>query len=195
MDWSDPEALEFTRFESVLGAAADGRVFQAAGQRLAELEVAIADAEDEVESRQEQVRRAEAAYGQTVLEAHHAITLPQARALAIGLVAALVWFLVAFVLENIAWYVGLVVGVGLILLTADSHRMWQRIEEQGRRRMRDAHQTIELAQAGLVESRAHLEDRALERELCQGQVAGPQAAGTTLPPIARASPSESPRPT
>lgn len=185
VDWSDPEALDFTNFEAVLNAAANGHVFQAADQRLAELEVAIADAEDEVESRRELVRRAEAAYGQTILEAQHAITLPQARTLVVGLAAALVWFLVVFVLENVAWYVGLVVGVGLVLLAADSHRVWQRTEEQGRRRMRDARQTIELAQAGLVESQAHLEDRALECELCQRQV-----AESTLPPATRASPGE-----
>lgn len=167
---ADPAKPQLTNFAAVLEAGVDQTLFEAVNQRLAELEVAIADAEDEVEINRERLRRAQAAYQQSAVQAQKAVVSPQNWTLALGLLTGVVLFLVVFVLEKAAWYFALALAIMLSLWTARSYQRWQRIESQARAQLRDSRQAIEQAEALLSESLARREDRALEQELRQKQV-------------------------
>jgi membrane protein implicated in regulation of membrane protease activity len=168
VDWTDEDTPILTRFEDILAAGGGGDV-ALAGEKTDALEVAVADADHEVEAQQEQLRRTQSAYRSEVQAFGEAIQGPQAWTLAAGLLAAVMWFLVVFVLEGLPWYLGLVAAVLLSFLAREVHRRWQGTEQRMQLRIAELGQMIEQAQVGVQEAQAHREDAYLERELWQAK--------------------------
>jgi uncharacterized membrane protein len=156
----------------VLQAGVDPATFQQASQRVAELAAAIAHADAEVQTRRQRLGRTHLAYEQAVQEARKAIEFPQGVTLLVGLLAAVVWFLVAFVLVDALWYVGLITGIVLTVVTWPLHRRWMGTQGHELIKLQDAQQTIGQADAALEDALVRRDDCKLEQELRQSQVAG-----------------------
>jgi len=169
VDWADQDVPLLTRFEDIVAAGGGAAEVGLAGDKTDALEVAVADADDEVEARQEQLGRAQSAYRSEVRAFHEAIQGPQAQTLAVGLLAAVVWFLVAFVVEGLLWYFSLIAAVLLLLLTREMLCKWQRTEQRMHVRLGESRQVIEQAEVGVRESQARRDDGVLERELWQAK--------------------------
>jgi|GEM_PF-2146094 len=170
VDWSSSEPPQFTRFESILTRPMDDTSLEEADERLVELEDTIAEAKEEVRAQRAEVEEARMAYQELRAEWQRMISPAQTGAYAGGLLALVVWFLVFFVLENVAWYMGLVLAVLLVLVTRGFHRQWQRAEAQAQSELEEARRIIEEAEMGLDEALARLEDCTLERELHQKEI-------------------------
>jgi len=164
VDWADQDTPILTRFEDILAVGGGGDV-ALAGDKTEALEAAAMDADHQVEQQQEQLRRVQSAYRSEVQAFEEAIQAPQARTLASGLLAAVMWFLVAFVLEGLPWYLGLVAAVLLSFLAREMHRGWQGTEQRMHVRLGELSQMIEQVQASVAEAQARREDVYLEREL------------------------------
>jgi len=148
----------------------DDTSLEEADERLVELEDTIAEAKEEVRAQRAEVEEARMAYQELRAEWQRMISPAQTGAYAGGLLALVVWFLVFFVLENVAWYMGLVLAVLLVLVTRGFHRQWQRAEAQAQSELEEARRIIEEAEMGLDEALARLEDCTLERELHQKEI-------------------------
>ncbi len=179
VDWSDQDVPLLTCFEDILAARVGATDVGLAADRTDALEVAIADADDEVDARKEQLRRAQSAYQSEVRAFHEAIQGPQALTLAVGLLAAVLWFLVAFVLEGLLWYLGLVAALLLLLLIRAMHHRWQHTEQRMHVRLSESRQVVQQAELGVQESQARHDDSVLERELWQAKVSNQR----TLPKL------------
>ena len=77
VDGSGGESPHLTRFESIVATALDGAAAQDAYQRLADVEIAIADAEDEVELKRAELAQAKSAYLETRAQVQKAIAPAQ----------------------------------------------------------------------------------------------------------------------
>jgi DNA-directed RNA polymerase subunit RPC12/RpoP len=177
VDWVDPEAPQLTGFETVLQADVDAARLELTSKRLAELAPALAEADEEVQMRRARLGRTHLAHAQALQEARQALEWPQGATLAVGLLASVVWFLVAFEWEGMLWYIGVVVGLVLVVLTWWLHRRWMHVDKLQQTRMQEALQTIEQADAALSDALARREDCRLEQELHQAQIVGQQSPG------------------
>jgi hypothetical protein len=165
VDWSDQDVPLLTRFEDILAAGGGVADVGLATHKTDALEVAIAGAEDGVQAREEQLRRTQSALQSEMQAFREAIQGPQAETLALGLLAAVMWFLVAFVLEGLLWYFGLLAAALLVLLAGGTYRGWQHTEQRMQARVGEFKQMIEQAQVEVQEAQALREDSLLEREL------------------------------
>jgi len=179
IDWPDPDAPQLTGFESILAMEVDSASFEAAERRLTYLERAIADVEQEVEAKREQLEEAISAHQELKRECQRAISPAQNQTYAGGLLGLVAWLFVFFVLENVEWYVGLVIAIVLIFVARGFHRQWMGIKEQAQSELYDSRETVEQAGAGLSEALARQEDHILEQELCLRTVSNYQAAEET----------------
>jgi DNA-directed RNA polymerase subunit RPC12/RpoP len=170
VDWPNADAPQFTRFESVLERGLNRASAQVIEERLTELDSAIAEVEERVLADRAQLEDAKSAYGEKSAQVQRVIARPQNWTYVAGLLALLVWFLVWFVLEDIQWYVSLVIAIVLVFVTWISYRRWQGAEAWAQGELQGVKQTIERAGVDLIEASALLEDYTLERELREMQV-------------------------
>lgn len=155
------------RFEAILARTVDQARLEDVEQRLAELELAIVDAEEDVETKRAELAEARKVYRETIAEVLKGIEPMQWGTYAAGLLATISWFLVAFVLSGAQWYAGLVIAILLLFTAWGFYREWQDAERRGRDELREFREAIEEAKAALNQATARLEDLALEQELWQ----------------------------
>lgn len=155
------------RFEAILARSVDQLPLEDVEQRLAELDLAIVDAEEEVEAKRAELAEARSVCREAIAEVQKGITPVQMGTYAAGLLATVSWFLVIFVLSGSQWYAGLVIAVLLLFATWGFYREWQDAERRGRDELHEFREVIEEAKAALNQAMARLEDLALEQELWQ----------------------------
>jgi len=144
----------------------DKAAFQVAERRLAYLERAIADEENEVEAHRRSLEEALSAAQDLKKRYQDAVSPFQNRTYVGSLLSLVSWLFVFFVLENIEWYVGLAMAIALTFVARGFHRQWMEVERQLRSELRDAAQAVEQAETDLSEALARREDHILEQELC-----------------------------
>ena len=170
VELADGRPLQLSRFESLLSAAAGKTRLHEAEQRLADLELALADAEDDVECKQADLADMKAAYWLTRLNLQRLVTPLQNRTYLAGLLAALAAFLTLFVFKRPERLPGVVTALLLAVTGWAFHREWQDTEAQGQGDIEEDRAAICEAEAMLHNAQARLEDQTLERELVQRQI-------------------------
>ena len=178
VDWSDPATPRLTGFEDIIKSS-PGVAPQIAAAHVRDLESAATSADAQIEASREQAKTAAEAHERKVRSAQRAIAAPQSRTLAAGMAAALVVFLVAFVVEDALWYLGLVLSALLVLLTRMAYRRWQGTESQALAGLEESRQVVQQAQNSLEESLAIQDDRRLEQELWQARAAAGSSGGAS----------------
>jgi hypothetical protein len=171
VDWSDGEVPRFVGFESLLARGLDKAAAKVTEERLTELDRLIPEAEEQVLASREDLEEARLTYRARRADAQTLIEPPQNWTYVAGLLALVAWFLVWFVLENMAWYVLLLIAILLIFVTWAFYRRWQDAELWTQSQLQEVRRTAEQAEADLNEASARLEDQTLERELHQMEVA------------------------
>jgi hypothetical protein len=164
------QSLHLARFESLLSATAGKTRLHEAEQRLADLELSVADAEDDVECKQADLSDKKSAYWLTQLNLQRLVSPVQNRTYLAGLFAALAAFLTLFVFKHPERLPGLAAATLLAVTGWAFHREWQDTEAEGQSDLEEDRAAIQEAEALLHDAQARLEDQALERELIQRQV-------------------------
>lgn len=136
-------------------------------QHLVELDEALTNAEEEVETRKVELREARSVYRETVAEVQKRIAPMQNGTYAAGLLATVAWLLVVFVLAGTQWYAGLAIAILLLFAAWGFHREWQDSEQRAQEELREFKEAIEEAKAALNQALARVEDCTLEQELWQ----------------------------
>ncbi|MBC7233805.1 MAG: hypothetical protein H5T68_11270 [Chloroflexi bacterium] len=155
------------RFEAVLARTAEQMPLEEVEKHLAELELAIVDAEEEVEAKQAELAEARKVYRETIAEVQKGIEPVQVGTYAAGLLATVSWFLVVFVLGGSQWYAGLIIAMLLLFVAWGFYREWQEAERRGQGELREFREVIEEAKAAVDQAVARLADYTLEKELWQ----------------------------
>ncbi len=169
---SDSQQPQLTRFEALIAQGLNGVPVQEAERRLNELDLAIAEAETIVETRHVQLDAAQEAYRARRVEVQKTIAPSQNWTYVTGLVAVVAWFLVWFVLEGTGWLLALGVGIAGLVLSWAFHSRWLAAESRAAQELSLVRKGIEAAEAELSEAYLQLDDRVLERELRQRELAG-----------------------
>lgn len=155
------------RFEAVLSRTVEPVPLEEVEQHLAELELAITDAEEGVEARMAELAEAKAVYREAITEVQKSIAPMQNGTYAAGLLATIAWFLVIFVLAGTQWYAGLAIAILLLFAAWGFHREWQSTQHRAQGELRELRETIEETKAALNQALACVEDFTLEQELWQ----------------------------
>ena len=134
-------------------------------ERGAELERRLVAAGREVAAQRQALDRAAGAYRLTLSDAQVAVAPAQYATLAVGLAAAVVWFLVVFAFDGITWYVGLITALVLTLLARLAHGQWLSVEATENASVEEARRVRGVVASALDEASARREERALEHEL------------------------------
>lgn len=159
------------RFEAVLARNVNPLPLEDVEQRLAELELAIMDAEENVEAKRAELAEARSVCREAIAEIQRGIAPVQMGTYAAGLLATVAWFLVVFVLSGSQWYAGLIIAILLLFAAWGFYREWQDAERCAQRELGEFREAIEEAKKSLAQAIAHLEDSALEKELWQRRAA------------------------
>lgn len=170
----DGESPRLARFESVLSATAGPTVLRDAQQRLADLELTLADAEDDVEGKEAELAACTSAYWRTRFDLQRLVAPTQNSTYVAGLLAAVAVFGALFMFDRPDRLAGLVAAVLLAATAWAFHREWQDKEAQGQGEYEEATLAIHEAQDELQSALACLEDACLERDLLQQQVVAAQ---------------------
>jgi hypothetical protein len=169
--WSDSEGPQLTRFEALIAQGLNGVPVQAAERRLGELDMMIAEAEGVVEAKHAQLEAARVAYQARRAGVQEVVAPPQNWTYLTGLVAVVAWFLVWFALEGVGWLVALGVGIACLVLSWAFHSKWLGAESWAKGELYQVRRRIEGSEAELSDAYLQLEDRVLERELRQQELA------------------------
>jgi len=167
---AEDQTLQLARFESVLSTIAGRTKLHEAEQRLADLELSVADAEDDVECKEADLSDRKSAYWLTRLNRQRLAAPMQNRTYLAGLCAALAVFLTLFVFQRPERLPGLAAAALLALTGGAFHREWQDIEEQGQGDLEEDRAAIAEAEGMLHNAQTRLEEETLERELVQRQI-------------------------
>jgi hypothetical protein len=141
-----------------------------AEQRLGDLELTLADAEDDVEGKQAELNGVKDAYWQTRVGLQRLIAPLQNTTYVAGLLAAVAAFATLFVFRRPERFPGAAVAVLLAVAGWAFHREWQEEELQGQGDCEEAKASVKDAQGELHSALARLEDETLEREFLQRQI-------------------------
>jgi hypothetical protein len=177
VELSDGTPPQLTRFESLLSTPASETVAQDAEQRLADLELSVADAEDDVDCRQAELQDTRSAYWRTRFNLQRLVAPLQNTTYVAGLFAALAAFATLFVFKRPERLPGALIAVLLAATAWAFHREWQEGELDGQGDCEEAKEAVEDAQSALRSALAHLEDQTLEREFLQRQVLASSSQG------------------
>lgn len=158
------------RFESLLRTPTVPTVLQGAAQRLADLELSLVDAEDEVECKEAELAEAQSAYWQMRVSLQRRVAPTQNATYVAGLLAALAAFATGFMFDPADRIPGAVAAILLAATAWAFHREWQETEARGQGDCDEARAAVEEAQASLQAAQARWEDQRLERELLQQQL-------------------------
>jgi hypothetical protein len=169
------------RFESLLSTLAEETVAQDAQQRLADLEVTVADAEDDVESKQAELQDAKSAYWRTRFDLQRLVAPLQNTTYLAGLFAALAAFATLFVFKRPERLPGALIAVLLAATAWAFHREWQEGELDGQGDCEEAKTAVQDAQTALHSALARLEEQTLEQEFLQRQVLASSSQGGSSP--------------
>jgi len=164
---SNSQELQLTCFEVLIAQGLSGVPVQAAEQRLAELDAMIAQAEADVQAKHVQLEATRGAREVRRAEVQAVIAPSQNWTYLTGIAAAGAWFLVWFVLEDIAWLLALSVGILCLVLSWAFHSRWLGAESWAKEELHQLRGAIEESEAELSDAYLRLQDRVLERELRQ----------------------------
>lgn len=167
IEQQDEERPRLLRFETLLQTAADDAVLSEAPQRLADLEIAVADAEDEVEFRRFELDQARSNYREELLRLQRAMSPVQNGTYSAGLLAAVALFATLFALRGPDRLAGLIIAILLVLTAAAFYREWQDVRRGQREDLQEAKEAIAAAKEALRQAEGQFEDVRLERELLQ----------------------------
>lgn len=166
----DGQSPRLARFDAVLSTPAGKAVLRDARERLSELELTLADAEDEVEWKQAELAEAKSFYWQTRVNLQRLIAPLQNTTYVAGLLAALAAFAALFVFRRSERLPGAAIAVLLALTAWAFHCEWQEAQGLGQGECEEARVAIGEAEGELQSALARQEDQSLERELLQRQV-------------------------
>ena len=166
----DGQSPRLSRWEPPLSASPD-------------LELTLADAEDDVDYKRVELAEARAAYWQARIELQRLVAPLQNITYLAGLLALLAAFVTLFVFIPAQRIPGAASALLLAVTGWAFHREWQDAEAEGQAEVREAREAVREAQAGLNNALAHLQDVGLEPELLRkqllaAQTAPPAGAGT-----------------
>jgi len=163
-------APRLSTFTSVVSAADDDAALCHAQQRRADLELALADAEDEVEYRQAELEDSRADYWRTRVNLQRLVAPLQNTTYLAGLLAAFAAFATLFVFRRVERLPGAAIAALLAGTGWAFHREWRETEGEGQSECQEAREAIAEAQAELDHARAQLQNGRLEQELLQQQL-------------------------
>ncbi len=166
----DDQSLQLARLDSLLAAGAGKVRLHEAEQRLADLELSVADAEDDLECKQADLADMKSACWLTRLNLQRLVAPVQNRTYLAGLFAALAAFLTLFAFKHAERLPGLAAAVLLALTARAYHCEWQDTEAAGQEDLEEDRAAVREAEAMLLQAQARLEDETLERELVQRQI-------------------------
>jgi hypothetical protein len=167
---SESRDLQLTPFETLVAQSKAVGPVQSVRERLAELEVIIAQAEGVVDEKHVQLEAAQEAFRARRAEVQQVVLPPQNWTYLTALIAVVAWFLVLFVLEGTAWMVAFGVGIACLVLSWASHSRWLGAESWAQGELSQASITIAASEAELSDAYVQLQDRVLERELRQREL-------------------------
>jgi uncharacterized coiled-coil protein SlyX len=166
----DSDSPRLARFESVFGAPTGRTMAPDAEQRLADLELTLADAEDDVECKQAELADRKAAYWRTRVNLQRLVAPMQNTTYVAGLLAAVAAFATLFVFKRPERLPGTLIAVLLAVTAWAFYREWQGAELQGQPDCEEARSDVKEAEGELKGALARVEDETLEREFLQRQV-------------------------
>jgi uncharacterized coiled-coil protein SlyX len=166
----DGRSPQLARFESVLSTPAGETTVHDAEQRLGDLELTLADAEDDVECKQAELAELKSAYWRTRVDLQRLFAPLQNTTYVAGLLAAVAAFATLFVFKRPERFPGAAIAVLLAVAGWAFHREWQEEELQGQGDCEEAKASVKDAQGELHSALARLEDETLEREFLQRQI-------------------------
>jgi uncharacterized coiled-coil protein SlyX len=177
----DGRLPRLARFESLLSAGAGQTTLRDAQQRLAHLELTLADAEDDVECKQAELAESRSAYWRTRFSLQRLVAPLQNTTYIAGLLAALAAFAALFVFKRPERLPGVAIAVLFAVTGWAFHREWQEAEAQERGESDEAKAAVKDAERELQGSMARLEDQTLEREFVQRQMRASRSHGGAGP--------------
>jgi uncharacterized coiled-coil protein SlyX len=173
----DGRSPRLARFESVLSTPAGQVTLRDAERRLADLELTVADAEDDVDCKQAELAESKSSYWRTRLDLQRLVAPLQNTTYFAGLLAALAAFAALFVFKRPERLPGAVIAVLSAVAGWAFHREWRETEVEGQGDCDEAKAAVRDAEGQLHSASAHLEDQILERQFVQRQILASQSQG------------------
>ena len=175
IDLAPDQAPRLTPFEPTPSAPAAAAAAHDAPPRHAELELTLADAEDDVDYQQAELAAAKSAYWRARVDLQRLVAPLQNTTYLAGLLAMLAAFATLFAFSTAQRLPGAVIALLLAATGWAFHREWQEEEVAGQSACREAREAVREAQAGLNNAWARMDNLGLEPELLQQQILATQA--------------------
>jgi flagellar biosynthesis chaperone FliJ len=167
----DAQEPQLTPFETLIAQRRNGISVQAVERGLGELDVVIGQAEGAVEAKHAQLEAMKDVFQARRAEVQEVVAPAQNLTYLTGLLAFVACFLMWFVLEGAGWLLALGTGIACLVLSWAFHGRWLAAEAWARGELYQLRKRIEGAETELSDAYLQLEDRVLERELRQREVA------------------------
>ena len=135
--------------------------------RASELAGTIAESEHVIALDREKLAAARRDYASAKAAAQQAIVGPQNLTFALGLLAALSWLLVLFVLKGVSWNAGLASAIVFLVAARVARHRWETAEREAWRGLQAAKVAIAQLRDHLQGTAQRLQDHHLEHELYQ----------------------------